>query len=333
MALKWEADKRAVASARAEAAAYLEGTVPPAQEERYEVPSRFTPGGFTDEDIDPGRKQREQAEKKRREQEALDRQREEEGRPARLALVRRYLTLHGVMRGDVPDMLIQYLTATDLRVLVKNGLGPPKGAYAQEVIDVIDKIVPGNPVEDREDLKDLQRRAAPIERTAEAIKGVNTPSPYALGGRVFGYGVGYLAGKDPLWSSEVGAAFGGLMGSRAEVRAWAERSIPKDPENENEPSMCDHDGHPSSLRPGPMQKPGVPEDRFHLPPESMSRGGAFRQGPEPEEYLQRGGVITPGTDALARGPRNRASHRGSHALRRRRHVPAGDEHATHTWQG
>jgi hypothetical protein len=314
MAFKWEADKRAAASARAEAAAYLESTEPPAQEERYEVPSRFTPGGFTDEDIDPGRKQREQAEKKRREQEALDRQREEEGRPARLALVRRYLILHGVMRGDVRDMLTQYLTANDLRVLVKNGLGPPKGAYAQEVIDVIDKIVPRDPVEDREDLKDLQRRAAPIERTAEAIEGVKTPSPYALAGRVYGYGVGYLTGRDPLWSSEVGAAFGGLMGSRAEVRAWAEQAIPRDPENEPVYVETTHGAHepgaeqvsaPGPMKPGVREKPGLTFPRI-----DVTRGGAFWKGKETvEEYRQRGGVITPGPKVPMRLPEDRVTAR------------------------
>ena len=221
MALKKEADKRAVASARAEAVAYLESTERPPEEERHKVPSKFDPGGFTDEDIDPGRKQREQAEKERREHEALDRQREEEGRPARLALVRRYLILHGMGRYEAADVLTRFLTVRDLRVLAENGLEPPgffTRHYADKVIDVIDKIVPRDPVEDREDLEDLQRRAASLSHVAEKIEGLKTEGPHALGGRIVGATTAYFAGKDPLWGSEVGATFGGMAGFRAEVR-------------------------------------------------------------------------------------------------------------------
>ena len=299
MALKAEADKRAAASARTELAAHLESTESAPQEGRHGVSPKFLPGGFTDDDIDPGRKQREQAEKKRKGQEALDRQREEEDRPARLAMARRYLTLHGEMRYDVPDVLARFLTPNDLRLLVKNGLEPPgffTRHYADKVIDIIDKVVPRDPMEDREDLEDLQRRAAAQSLTAEKIEGVTTEGPHALVGRIFGATTAYIAGKDPLWGSEVGAAFGSMAGFRREMRD----GMPSITSSANEPVYPDttHEVYKTSAEQvpasGPMEPSVTDKPDLTFPRGTdVTRRGAFPPPRETlEEYRQRGGVIT-----------------------------------------
>jgi hypothetical protein len=299
MALKREADKRAVESARAELAAHLKSAGSPPQAERHGISPKFLPGGFTDQDIDPGRKQRENAEKNRKEQEALDRQREEADRPARLALARRYLTLHGVMRYDVPGVLAQYLTPSDLRLLVKNGLEPPgffTRHYADKVIDIIDKVVPRDPMEDRENIEDLQRRAAAQTLTMEKMEGVAAEGPHALLGRVVGWTTASLAHRDPLWGSEVGAAFMGMAGVRREMRY----GMPSLTGSAAEPSYPDTTHEVLTTPPEQMPAPGPLEpDATDKPDLTFPRGvdvtnrRAFPPRRETlEEYRQRGGVPT-----------------------------------------
>jgi hypothetical protein len=280
MALKWEADKRARTAAIAEALATAariereekEADVEAKAEAEKPEPASYRPATLSllkpdprfeaqqlDVDeiyaaIDAKKKAEEKAEEKAKQ---AARQQEDEGRPARLRVVRRYLTLHGVMKRDMADVLTRFLTVNDLRVLRKNGLEAPgffTRHYADKVIDVIDKIVPRDPMEDSADLEDLQRRAAAYERTAQKIEGLSTEGPHALAGRVWGATVAAVVGKDPLWGSEVGAAFGGLAGARKEVRAWGSMAKPVEEPVLPEPTIVEPAPPWESMpKPGPIE--------------------------------------------------------------------------------
>ena len=267
-ALTWEADKRDRAKAVAQAESWLKSTTPLPPSDEPKVLPKVTSGGFSNEDIDPDEKQRNEAEKKNKDREALKRRREEEGRPARLRALRNYLTLHGVMNWDMADTLTQFLTVNDLHVLRKNGLDSPgffTRRYADKVIAIIDKIAARDPMEDRANLKNLQKRAADIEATGQKIEALPTEGLHALAGRVEGALVAYAVGKDPLWSSEVGAAFGGLAGALREARAFASMNAPvKEPPL---PTAIEEPPRPVSMRlPTPKEPPssGNPDLRFRL---------------------------------------------------------------------
>jgi hypothetical protein len=303
-----EVEKRARAVAVKEAQAYFESTEPP-KEERYTMPARFLPGGFTDADINADLKQKEIDEKKRKEQEALNRKREEQGRPARLAIARRYFKLHGVSRGNAADVLTHFLTVNDLRVLRKNGLEPPGSLtlhYGDKVIAVIDKIVPRDQLEDREDAADLQRRAANIEHVSEKIEGLASEGPHALGGRIVGATTAYIAGKDPLAGSEVGAAFGGLLGARREMR-YGMPSLTSSEHEPARPQIVDveiaplHETVPPPTTKEPLS-PGKPNLTFNRGTD-VTRSGQFPVAePQPSvaprrretvaDFQKRGGKIT-----------------------------------------
>ena len=203
------------------------------------------------------------------------------------------------MRYDVPEVLAYYLTPNDLRLLTKNGLEPPgffTRHYADKVIDIIDKVVPRNPVEDRENTEDLQRRAAAQSLTAEKIEGLTTEGPHALLGRVVGATTAYAVGKDPLWGSEVGAAVMGMAGFRAEIRhgtpsitSSANEPISSETTHETPKPSAEQAPAPGPDTPGVTDKPGLTFPRGT----DVTRRGAFPPPRETlDEYRQRGAVIT-----------------------------------------
>jgi hypothetical protein len=246
MALKREADKRELAAARAEAATVLarmdETRKQTEAEEKAEEAERDAPVDFRpkslllegDKVYAAPQFDYDKIERAFREQKEADQKGEvaaqeiaNEGRPARLAAARQQLTLHGLRRGDETEVMRRFLTTQDMLVLRKNGLEAPGilsnfgRRYARNAIAVIDKLVPRDPIQDRADLADLQRRAAAIAHTSEKIEGLAHEGPHALAGRIIGATTAYAVGKDPLWGGEVGAAFGGLAGAKYEARAWA----------------------------------------------------------------------------------------------------------------
>ncbi|MCE9669110.1 DUF4157 domain-containing protein [Myxococcus stipitatus] len=225
MALRREIERRARAAAVAEAEAVVRGTEPAPKEKPQRPPTKFNPGGFTNDDIYAGVKAREAAEKAREARERQARRLEEEGRPARLITVRRYLTLHGVSKWDMADVLTGYLTVNDLRVLRQNGLEAPgffTRKYSDQVIAAIDKAVPPDRQTAalyQQDLETVQQQAANIRYTAEKIETVASEGPHALGGRVVGATTAAIVGKDPLWGGEVGAALAGPLDIRMQLRS------------------------------------------------------------------------------------------------------------------
>jgi hypothetical protein len=259
--LKQIVNKRERDVAVSEALAFLKSTEveepEPPQEKADRLPAKFYPGGFTDEDIDPGAKQREEAERKRREQEALRRKQEEESRPERLNTVRRYLTLHSVPKRNMADLLTSYLTVDDLRVLRKNGLEPPgffTSKYSDKVIAVIDKIVPRDPEEDLEDKAELRRRYADIQRVAGKIESMKNEGGTGFAGRVIGAttaGAARLAGYDYdiIASGDLGSSLGSTFGFRGEIRSVASLNRPI-----QEPIST----KPIAAEPAPSVKPLLP---------------------------------------------------------------------------
>ncbi len=307
MKLQRESELRGRTAAVAEAQAVASPQTPePPRQQPHPLPAKFLPGGFTDEDIDPGSKQRAAAEKAHEEQVALDRKRDQEdekGRAWRLAVVRSYLTRHGVMKWDMADTLSSYLTVNDLRVLRQNGLDPPgfwTTHYAERVIEVIDKIVPRDPMMDQADIEDLRRRASEINRVAAKIEGVANEGPHALGGRIVGAVTGKIIGADPLWSSEVGAAFGSLAGAGKETQAWAMASTytPADEPVRSEVTNMESESQRKPIAASDAPQPLSSGSAGLTFPRGVdvTRAGPFPTAKQPartvEEFQKQGGVVT-----------------------------------------
>ena len=185
------------------------------------------------EDFDARRRAEEQAEIARL-------QKQEEDRPKRLIMLRRYLTLHGVSKWDIAEVMGHFLTHNDMMVLKKNGLDPPSfwsHNYADKVVDTIDQVVPPDQQTAalyEEDMNDVRRRAGEIQTVAAKNEALASEGPHALAGRVEGALVAYAVGKDPLWGSEVGAAIAGPLDARMLVSAGSTaRNRPFPDANEN----------------------------------------------------------------------------------------------------
>lgn len=298
MALKWEADKRARAAAQADAeatGARVGDTLRQIDAEekaearernrpRIHRPSSLKPsveelGAPPQFDYDKFERALDSQKEAEKTAEAAAQKRQDESRPARLAAARRHLTLHGLRRGDEAEVMGRFLTTTDLLVLRKHGLEPPGilsnfgGRYAENAIEVIDKIVPRDPMEDRANLEDLRSRAGAIEHTAEKIDSMKKESAHAFLGRLEGTAVAYLFGKDPIQGGEIGASIGGVAGAKREVGAWASLERPaREPSNEPAAPESANDAPTRPATPASHRAAAAPREAIaepiSAPPES-----------------------------------------------------------------
>ncbi|HMN29259.1 MAG TPA: hypothetical protein PKE45_14005, partial [Caldilineaceae bacterium] len=115
---------------------------------RDTMPSRFSPGGFTDKDIDrvllesqddeykKYRQEEDEKEEKRRIREQTD----EETRHDRFLGLRKLLGEHGYRRDDLADHLLKYYSMRDLLILRHHGLEWPKrGPTQSNLKEAIDR--------------------------------------------------------------------------------------------------------------------------------------------------------------------------------------------------
>ena len=160
-------------------------------------------------------------------------------------------------------LLTSYLTVNDLQILKRNGLEAPGFLslhYADEVIEVIDKVVPPDRQTAalyQQDLETVQQRAAQIRYTSEKIESLASEGPHALGGRVVGATTAAIAGKDVVWGGEAGAFIGGARDIRMQLRrAPTHRNVrPAAQADEPVSGGTANVGRPSPREPVPQPDP------------------------------------------------------------------------------